>query len=54
MTKAFLVTVNDDLIKVKKLKNGKWSFVKIEKRADFSHFKDLQKYLQELDNLNKE
>lgn len=46
---AFLVTVNDDLIEVKKLKSGKWKFTKIEKKADFTHFKELEKYVKDID-----
>jgi hypothetical protein len=50
---AFLVTVNDDLIEVKKLKGGKWKFSKIQKKADFTDFKELEKYIKQLDKNKK-
>lgn len=51
MAKGFLVTVNDDLIRVVKTKSGRWSFTKIKKVADFSHFKELQEYVKKLDEM---
>lgn len=32
------------------MKDGKWKFTKINKVAEFSHFKELQQYVKHIDN----